>query len=190
MCPRPSAYSAVITLVGKCGTLDNDTRTQLIQRYLAGPSLLEEAWHAVPEPARRWRPATDSWSAHEIVVHCADSETSAATRIRLLVADLSPVIVGYDQDAWVDAFGYHDLPVDLALDVIRTTRMLTGIVIARLTEDQWSKTGQHSETGAYSGNTWLSIYGNHLHEHVEQINDNVCRWHDYVQANEERDSTA
>ena len=52
-------------------------------------------------------PGAGKWSVHEVVVHCADSETNAALRIRYLIAEKEPLIVGYDQDAWARVFDYH-----------------------------------------------------------------------------------
>lgn len=33
----------------------------------------------------------------------------------------------------------------------------------------WSRTGTHTESGAYSVKTWLELYAAHCHEHAEQI---------------------
>lgn len=74
-------------------------REALIQRYAEGPARLRAALAAVPREALTWRPASKEWSAHEIVCHCADAETNAYARIRYLVAETEPVIVGYDQAA-------------------------------------------------------------------------------------------
>ena len=60
-------------------------REAFLRRYAKGPLLLRNAWEAVPPEVRTWRPSADKWSAHEVVVHCADSETYAAIRIRLAI---------------------------------------------------------------------------------------------------------
>ncbi|HWZ27295.1 MAG TPA: DinB family protein, partial [Gemmatimonadales bacterium] len=57
-------------------------RAALIDRYERGPAKLAAAWAKVPPEARQWRPGPGRWSAHEVVVHCADSEGNAALRIR------------------------------------------------------------------------------------------------------------
>src|SRR2546428_751802 len=49
-------------------------------------SRLKPAWAAVPPAALQWRPKPGEWSAHEVVVHCADSETNSFVRIRFLAA--------------------------------------------------------------------------------------------------------
>lgn len=153
-----------------------DARIALIERYAAGPAELEAAWNEVPEQARRFRPAEGEWSAHEIVVHCADSETYAATRIRLLVAEPSPLIVGYDQEHWVNALGYDDVPAESALAVVSAVRALTAPLLRRLDDEAWAKVGEHTESGRYSALDWLETYGAHLHDHAAQIRENLESW--------------
>lgn len=70
-------------------------REDLIRRYEAGPSRLRQAFAQVPSEARKWRPSAGRWSAHEIVCHCADAETNGAARIRFLVAEPEPTIIGW-----------------------------------------------------------------------------------------------
>ena len=79
-------------------------RNSLIERYAAGPARLRGAIAAVPAPALTWRPAPTEWSAHEVAVHCSDSETQAAGRIRFLVAEPQPLVQGYDEAAWAVTF--------------------------------------------------------------------------------------
>ena len=90
-------------------------RAALIERYAHGPTLIKRALAKVPPEALQWKPAAGRWSAHEIIVHCADSETNAHMRLRYLLAEPEPLIVGYDQDGWALAFDYHAHPIDLAL---------------------------------------------------------------------------
>jgi len=94
--------------------MDRTEREKLIQQYADGPRRLREALAKVPEAARKWRPAPGEWSAHEVVCHCADSETNSYARIRFVVAEPEPLIQGYDQEAWARTFDYHALPLEPA----------------------------------------------------------------------------
>jgi len=156
--------------------VDKETRTRLIQRYGDGPEVLWTAWNECPSEARNWKPSSDAWSVHEIVIHCADSETFAFTRIRLLNAEPQPIIVGYDQDAWVRSFGYEHLPVDLALATIAAVRASTFHLIQRLDNLAWNASGNHLESGPYTATDWLATYAAHLHDHADQIQSNVTHW--------------
>jgi hypothetical protein len=156
--------------------LDKTTRDALIEKYAAGPARLRAAYGAVPEAARQWRPGPGKWSAHEIVVHCADSEANAALRIRYVVAEKDPVIVGYDQEVWAKTFDYHSHPVEVALQTVDAVRAHTAALLWRLPEAAWSKMGRHTESGAYGAEDWLEIYAAHVANHSDQIDRNVAAW--------------
>jgi hypothetical protein len=153
-------------------------RATLIARYADGPRLLREALAAVPPEALQWRPAPNEWSAHEVVVHCADSETQAASRIRILACEKEPVIQGYDQEVWARELDYHGHPLDIALATVVAVRAHTAALLRRLTEAVWQRVGRHTESGRYTAEIWLSIYADHLEGHARQIADNVRAWRD------------
>src|SRR5512132_414508 len=102
--------------------LDRAERERLIQQYADGPARLRSAFAAVPAEARQWRPAPGEWSAHEIVVHCADSEVNGAMRVRFLMAEPEPVLMGYDQDLWARQYDYHAHPLEPALAAVEAVR--------------------------------------------------------------------
>lgn len=156
--------------------LSADERDRLIAQYAAGPARLRRAWAAVPDPARQWRPAPAEWSAHEVACHCADSETSAALRIRYLVAEREPLIVGYDEAQWARVLDYHAQPVDGALATVDAVRAGTVSLLRRLPETAWRAEGRHTESGRYTAEDWLRIYADHLEAHARQIEANVAAW--------------
>jgi hypothetical protein len=152
-------------------------REALIARYADGPARLRAALARAPSEALQWRPAPDAWSIHEVVVHCADSETNAAMRIRYLAFEPEPRVVGYDQERWAVAGDYHNHPVDLALATVEAVRANTVPLLRRLPEEAWRKAGQHSEHAEpYTAERWLAIYAAHLEEHAAQIESNLAAW--------------
>lgn len=152
-------------------------RVALLDQYAAGPQRLRAAFEAVPDAARQWRPAPGAWSAHEIVVHCGDSETTSASRIRYLLAEREVQIVGYDQDRWATTFDYHALPLAPCFAAIEAVRAMTAPLLAGLADDAWERAGRHSESGRYGVEDWLLIYAEHLELHVRQLEANVAAWH-------------
>ena len=156
--------------------MTRDERERLIEQYADGPSRLRQALAKAPEEGRKWRPAPGEWSAHEIVCHCADSETNAAARIRYVVAEKDPVILGYDENAWAARFDYHSQPLDAALAVVEAVRASTAALIRRLPEEAWAREGRHTESGRYTAEDWLKIYAAHLEDHARQIESNLAAW--------------
>jgi hypothetical protein len=156
--------------------LSHDEREALIEQYARGPVRIRETLASVPNEALAWRPAAGKWSVHEVVVHCADSETNAAMRIRYLIAEREPLIVGYDQDAWARVFDYQAQPLEDSLAAASAARGRTVPLLRRLTEGDWRKEGRHTESGRYTVEDWLRIYAAHLEGHAKQIERNVEAW--------------
>ena len=151
-------------------------RDDCIRRYEEGAGLLTAALATVPKAALQWRPAPGKWSAHEVIVHCADSETNSHMRIRYLIGESSPTIPGYDQDRWTTAMDYHAHPLDLALATVVAVRANTVPLLRRMTPEQWARAGRHTEVGAYSAEDWLRIYAEHLEIHARQLARIVAAW--------------
>jgi hypothetical protein len=157
-------------------TLTADERERLIQQYATAPARLRAAVSAVPPEGMQWRPTPVEFSVHEIVCHCADSETNAAVRIRYLIAEKDPVIVGYDPASWASRFDYHSHPLEAALAAVDAVRANTAALLRRLPDDAWQNAGTHTESGRYTGNHWLKIYSEHLEEHIDQIGRTIDAW--------------
>ena len=157
-------------------TLSRAERESFLDRYAAGPALLRQAWSEVPPEARQWRPAPGKWSAHEVVVHCADSETYGATRIRLLLAEAEPLIVGYDENLWAAKYDYHALEPELAFRCLEAVHENPLPALRHLPEEAWGRVGRHTESGPYSDADWLRIYAAHLEIHAAQIRRNLAAW--------------
>jgi hypothetical protein len=151
-------------------------REERIVQYERGALRIRDALAVVPDAAVRWRPAPGRWSVHEVVCHCADSEMNGAARIRYLVAQKDPAILGYDQDEWARVFDYHTLPLEPALRTIEAVRASTTVLLRALPEEAWRKEGRHSESGRYSAQDWLRIYSDHLEKHARQIERNLAAW--------------
>jgi hypothetical protein len=138
-------------------SFDAAARKSFLRRYAEGPALLRRAWGELPAEARVWRPGEGMWSAHEVVVHCADSETYAAIRIRLLLAEAEPLIVGYDESVWARRFDYHASDPALSLKLVETVRAHTSAMLSRLPDQAWGRVGRHTQSGPYGTDDWLRI---------------------------------
>jgi len=151
-------------------------RAELIRQYEDGVRVFKAALAAVPPPALKWRPAPGAWSVHEVVCHCADSETNSASRIRYLTGEQDLSLDNYDQDRWAIDFDYHAHPLEPALATVEAVRANTGPLIRRLPADRWQRVHHHKTYGPYTAENWLRTYAVHLHDHARQIADNVAAW--------------
>jgi hypothetical protein len=152
--------------------MDAHERAALIQRYGEAPSIIRAAVSELTEAQLDRQPPEgdgDGWSARQIVHHLADSEMTSAIRLRRLLAEDDPVIAGYDENAFAAKLHYHDRPIAPSLAALEAARATTVQLLERLTEEDWRRTGTHTEDGPYGVEHWLRTYAAHGHDHAEQI---------------------
>lgn len=148
--------------------MDIAQRNALIAQYEAGYDEVVAALVGVTAEEIDRRPAEDAWTAREVAHHLADSETNSYIRLRKLLAEDSPTIVGYDEVHWTKVLRY-DRPYERSLAVFRAVRESSAELLHLMTEDDWTRAGTHSESGPYSTELWLELYAPHAHDHADQI---------------------
>ncbi len=114
-------------------------------------------------------PRDGGWSAREVVHHIADSELTSAIRLRKLLAEDNPVIEGYDEMEFSRRLHYRERPIATSLAAVRAARETSGSLLERASDADWGRSGVHTDSGAYSVETWLDIYAAHCHDHADQI---------------------
>ncbi|HLQ48602.1 MAG TPA: DinB family protein [Candidatus Dormibacteraeota bacterium] len=149
--------------------MDAATRAELVARYRAGHAAILASLAGIEEAGLDARPADGGWTPREVVHHTADSEMTSAIRLRRLIAEENPTIVGYDGDTFAARLHYADRPIEPALEAIAGARSTTAQILDRLTEPEWLRSGTHTESGAYGVERWLEIYAFHCDEHADQI---------------------
>jgi len=140
-------------------------RAALVERYEAGYAEVAAALDAVADLDA----ARDGWTPRQVVHHLADSEMTSAIRLRRLLAEDAPVIAGYDEAAFARVLRYAERPVDAALRAFEAARATTAELLRTLTEDEWLRTGTHTESGPYGVEDWLRTYAAHAADHAAQI---------------------
>jgi len=146
-----------------------EDRNELIAKYRAGYDEVSDALKNFPSEFLRAHPIPGKWSACEIVHHLADSESTSAIRIRRLLVEQQPVIQGYDQDQFAVHLKYNERDMAPALDAFRAARATTAQLLALMSEEDWHREGEHTESGRYTAEDWLKVYAEHAHNHAEQI---------------------
>src|SRR5215210_2950335 len=148
--------------------MTREERDKMIALYRDGYRAVVEALHNANDEELDARVAPGKWSAREIVHHLADSEMTAAVRVRLLLATDRPTIHAYDQDEFSRRLHY-DRPHQSSLEAFRYARECTAQILERLSEAEWLREGTHTEAGSFGVEKWLLIYSEHAHHHARQI---------------------
>ncbi len=144
-------------------------RAKLIRQYAVGCDEVLQALEGFPAGKLTARPFRGKWTAAEIVHHLADSEMTAAIRLRRLVAEERPLIHGYDQEAFATRLRYNEREIEPALEAFLAARATTVQVLQRMTPAEWARQAWHTEGGPYGPERWLAIYAAHASNHAAQI---------------------
>ena len=119
--------------------------------------------------ALRTRPFEGKWTPNEVIGHLADSEWVYGYRLRLILCEDSPTILGMNQDLWVAGQGHNQREPSELVEVFRTMRQLNLALWKRMSPADLERTGQHNERGPESLGVMLRMLAGHDLSHLEQI---------------------
>ncbi len=148
--------------------MDAEERARLVRQYRNGHSEIVQAFEGITENELDHSAEEYEWTPRQIAHHVADSEMMAAIRLRRLLTENKPVIFGYDEKAFAEKLT-SDRPIEPSLEAMRWARETCAQLLERMSEDDWSIVGTHTDSCRYTPDDWLRIYAAHGHEHAEQI---------------------
>lgn len=149
-------------------TLPREIR-ELLDAYIAGPAMVRAAVAGVDAGALNRRPPGDDWSIRDVLLHLADAEMVGAVRIRLALAEDSPLLPVYEQDAWKRRLQYLWRDPEVALSLFQQVRWSTAEILDHSGADAWQRRGIHPDTGPVTVAGLVEIYVEHVELHVRQI---------------------
>jgi hypothetical protein len=147
-----------------------------IESYGKAYGVLIEALAKFPRGIWQYRPASDQWSIHEIVVHIADSEANSYIRCRRFLAEPGQPLMAYDEKRWARELNYHAQDPDDALELFRWLRKRSYDLIIAAPDEVWDRQCFHPENGMMTMDDWLDTYARHIPEHVAQMEQVYESW--------------
>ena len=152
-------------------------RNTIIESYGNAYQLLIDALIPFPKEMWQWKPASDKWSVHEILIHITDSEVNSFIRCRRFIAEPGSGVYGYDENIWAKSLDYHSQSIQESLLLFKLLRKASYDLIKTVSEETWqTATVQHSENGLVKFEEWLRTYEEHIPVHVRQMQRNFEAW--------------
>jgi uncharacterized damage-inducible protein DinB len=142
---------------------------RLIESYLAGIETLRQAVAGLTREQLLARPVAGKWSTLEVVCHLADFDPILADRMKRLIAEDRPTLIGADEKRFAAALAYHDRDLADELILIEKTRQQMARILRKLPDDALQRVGVHSERGPLTLEQLLSMTSNHIVHHVKFI---------------------
>lgn len=139
----------------------------LKQSLLSTIEKLEELLKRCPQEGLNMCPAPNKWSVHQIIGHLADNEVCNSVRVRCILTEDCPNLVGYDSDDWERWFRLDD--VWTCFTRFKRERMNLLAILDTLHEEEWNRVGYLDYRGNEQLRVLLGVLAGHDENHIDQM---------------------
>lgn len=142
-----------------------------IEKYAAGGPLLRQSLEGLTREQRLAHPVPGTWSIQQIALHLLDSDLIASDRMKRVIAEDRPTLIGYNETAFGEKLFYDELDAQLAADIFEKNRRLTTEILRRLPDEAFARTGEHNESGTITLEYLVKTYTDHLEHHLQFLRE-------------------
>jgi uncharacterized damage-inducible protein DinB len=143
--------------------------SQLVADYERGIQPLRKAVAGMTPAQLKARPIAGQWSTQEVVCHLCDFEPVYADRMKRVIAEDNPSLLGADQNRFATRLAYQDRDVAEELDLMEQVRRQMARILRTLPEDALKRAGLHNERGPHTLEQLLTTIIGHVPHHTKFI---------------------
>ena len=144
---------------------------QLVNDYLAGPKMLRDAVRGLTREQLLTRPVAGKWSTLEVICHLVDFDPIIADRMKRVIAEERPALLGADENLFAAALAYHDRDLDEELTILDKTRSQMARILRKLPDTALERVGVHNERGPRTLEQLVQTAIAHIPHHVKFIDE-------------------
>lgn len=115
------------------------------------------------------RPFPGKWTPCEIIGHLCDAEWVYGYRVRLILCENEPTILGMSQDHWVEGQRYNERDPREVAQHFANLRAINLQLWRGMSPANFQKCGVHNERGRESLALMLKMNAGHDLSHIDQI---------------------
>ena len=153
---------------------------KLIDQFAAGGEKLAMSIRGLSKEDLLCAPPPDAgvgrWSIQQVVIHCVDSDLVSVDRLKRMIAEDNPMLIGYDENKFAANLFYDAQPADEAIALLDANRKLFTNVLVKLADNAWNRKGTHNERGELTVGGYLKSTVDHLEHHIKFIHDKRAFW--------------
>jgi hypothetical protein len=146
-----------------------------VKSMAGAPDRIAKLLRGLDEKTMAKRPAPGKWSIKEVIAHLADGEFMVGSRIRMVASMERPVLIGYDQDAFVERLHVDQRTTGELFIAFAAVRAANVALYELLPKSSYTRVGLHNERGEESIGTMLDIYSGHDLVHEAQIERTIAQ---------------
>ena len=119
---------------------------------------------------QRSQPIDGGWSPRQLVQHLLETEIIFSTRMRAAIAQPGSAILAVRPGSLRRT---HSQPArfrtNCFLDALAALRSVNLAILRALPDETWDQTVQHPEAGPQTLDRIVSVFGNHVSEHLDDM---------------------
>src|SRR5688572_27642458 len=146
---------------------------ELIEHYAGGAEKLALAIRGLTREDLLCVPPADAnvgkWTIQQVVIHCMDSELVSADRLKRMIAEDNPPLIGYDENRYVANLFYNEQDAEQATKIVDLSRKNFAAALRKLPKSAWDRKGTHNERGPITVGGYLKDVVDHLEHHIKFI---------------------
>jgi DinB superfamily len=142
---------------------------QLIDEFEQGGEKLRQAVKGLRDADFKAFPIPGTWSIQQIVIHLQDAELVGVDRMKRLIAEENPLLIGYNETLFAQKLHYDEQSIEDAITLFDLARRQLARSLRKLSPETFDRTGIHSEVGKVALGTQIKKYNEHLEHHLAFI---------------------
>jgi hypothetical protein len=139
----------------------------IIEEYVRGGPALAQAIQGLTQKEFLAHPVPGTWSIQQIVMHLMDSDLIASDRMKRIIAEENPTIIGYHETWFSQRLFYEKQDPFLAAELFDKNRQMTAIILRSLPDSAYERIGTHNEHGRLTLGEMVAMYVQHLEHHLK-----------------------
>lgn len=143
----------------------------LIDSYLAGPRALRQAVAGLSREQLLARPVPGKWSTLEVVCHLSDFDPIYADRMKRVIAEERPQLLGANEARFAAALVYQQRDLEEELALIEQTHAQMARILGTLPDAALGRVGLHNERGPLTLEDLLGGVAKHFTHHLKFVAD-------------------
>ena len=142
---------------------------KLIEEYEKGGDDLRMSIRGLSRQDLLAYPVPATWSIQQIVLHLMDSDLILADRMKRVIAEENPTLIGFDESKFAANLFYEEQSAEDAINILDLNRRNFARVLRRLPESAFDRSGIHNERGPRKLSDLLAGAVSHLKHHLRFI---------------------
>lgn len=147
-----------------------EIRQQLTQIIAELPEKINSATKSLSDAQLDTPYRPGGWTVRQTVHHIADSHLNSFIRFKLALTEDVPTIRPYFEDRWAELADSR-MPIDVSIKIIEGIHARWTNLLESMSEKDFNKQLNHPDSGVWTLERMLALYGWHSRHHTAHITD-------------------